>query len=242
VPFLITLLGIIVQEVSTNAILVLALGLLLLIIYALYQLYIWSLSFFYSQRISEGDWGQPDLTIADLGGDFRIKLKLFAIRVIWHAPLLLIYGAIALPSFLSILNQANSNSLSGFDSPEWIKFIVSTLSYLLIQIVVEHVFVNITSYIYSETNSLVKGFNPILILRILSKTFFLYLIVVGLAILGNFVSGLIGIPLQGLLAIPLLGALLSGFILGIISMYQYLFLANLQGQIWQHINQEKIIK
>jgi hypothetical protein len=224
IPFISSFLIYVLQLLPTNAIAVFLTLVFVLVLNAIYQLYLWSVAFFYSQQISESDWHDYELFLGELFSDFGVKLRLLFIRILWNLPLIVL-------SFAVLLSGSISGNAVNYDI--WQLLLLGTIG--LLSMVIEVIFVNISCCIYSETNSMLRALNPILVFRLLFSATWDYVIVLGLAILPLPVLLLASIPLVLLLAIPIVGGLIFGLLIGIHAMYTTLFIPNLQGQIWHKL-------
>lgn len=200
----------------------------------LYQLFLWSVSFFYAQQIMNGDWTDYGLNLLELAADMGVKLRLALIRVFWYAPVILLgvvlawhySGAVSADGINASDLETNLAALAGiFAAAIWV-------------VVVNNVFISLSNYLYSETGSIWQAVNLIRIFTSLTKSWEDYLVIIIMWVAGQILVLFLMIPLALISLVPFIGGLVLGFVLGLHTMYNTMFLANLQGQAWQKLSVE----
>jgi hypothetical protein len=256
VPFFISLLFYAANGENVPAILAATLMGIGLILDVLFSLYLMATAFFYSQQIAEHDWSDYVLILSEVVSDLGVKLKLVLIRAFWYGLLLIVllvlvelislitgksiiaefYAALLALSFVDTLanpanlalNIASLGLLVGGITGVWIIIQAFELS-----------FINVSLYLYALTGSLKSSFNPVRIVKLLWKHIVDYSLVIAISFAGKILLALLTVLAIPFLIIPFLGGLVGGFISGLDIMYQYLFIPNLQGQIWSKMNLNK---
>lgn len=226
IPFLTTLLLSLVQ-VSDSVLVLLVIFGAIAVLQVLFQLYLWATAFFISQQVASGDWGDFGYQFSELVTDFDVKLRLLVIRIFWYAlPVGLLVTILLAISLTADVKFTDIENLP-----------VSTIgliimAFFLVQLVLETVFVNLSSFIYSETGDLLSSFSVLRVIELLARAPLDYLTLLGLSVIPTVLLALASVPVLVLAQVPLLGSILLGFLAGLHTMYYVIFLPNLQGQIW----------
>lgn len=210
-------------------------GVGLICLNVLYQLFLWSISFFYAQQIAAGDWTDYGLSLTELFMDLGVKLRLLMIRLVWYLPLLLAALIILVPIVAGYMEEGNWQGAELADGKIPLVMVLVLLAASCWWLLANNIFISLSNFIYSRTGSLLAALNLVEVFRLLFKGWYDYLQITLLWLLGQFGLALLSIPLALVALIPLVGGLMLGFVLGLSTMYNTLFLGNLQGQAWQKL-------
>jgi hypothetical protein len=198
---------------------------LVVIILFLYQLYLWSVSFFYAQQISEKNWGDYGLTVSELLVDMPIKLRLLLIRLFWYIP-----SIIALIALSVDIIRTGSTAIATTQFTTLQTALTSIA--LLWALFAENIFVKSSEFLYSQSGNIADAFKVLQVFRLISIQARNFLVIAVLAVLPNILLTVLAFPLAFISLVPLLGALVVSFVVGVNTLYRTMFLSNLHGQIW----------